>query len=327
MVATTPPISCGGAKTVSSPAPARSLPEKTELWAKTTESGRLWQLRLLRWLSLYAPDILLDKLLWLIALGFSLNKRRTATMGSILYLRRIFGREPNWLERQRHACEFAHVVRDRVRFLSGGTDSFEIKASGQERIAELCCSGRGAVLLGAHFGSFEALRAFDRHLPGLVVRYLMFPDHAPHTTALLRELNPQVAERVISLKNGQHAMLEVYEALNRGEFVAFLGDRLPSPTIRSKLSLPFLGSAIDLPASPYIAALAAKVPLIICTAPRLGKNRYAIGFEEIYDGRPVARCERSEKAGEMARRFTLHLEEMCRRYPYNWFNFFDIWQR
>ena len=192
-------------------------------------------------------------------------------------------------------------------------------------IEELHASGRGAVLLGSHFGSFEALRAFDRALPGLRVRYLMFPDHSPTSTAMMSELNAEVASRVISLADGKLAMMETVEALSQGDFVAFLGDRLPNPTIRSQISVPFLGASIKLPTSPYIVAMIARVPLILCAAPRLGSSHYAIEFSMLYDGAPVQRSERSDHIARLAKSYVVELEDMCRGNPYNWFNFFDIW--
>jgi len=279
----------------------------------------------MRWLALRGPAIVVDPLLWLISLSYAMNKQRSATQGSILYLKRIFGREPTLRERHRHARTFAHVFLDRVRLLADGVDGFEISAKGQHLIGDLFREGRGAILLGAHFGSFEALRAFDRQLPGLSVRYLMFPDHAQNSTELLREINPEVADKVISLANGLNAMIEVHEALERGEFVAFLGDRMPNREIRAKVAVPFFGEPIEVPSSPYVAALAAKVPLILCVAPRLGKDLYAVEFSMFYDGAAVPRAERQPIIEGLARRYVETLEIMCRRYPYNWFNFFDFW--
>lgn len=296
-------------------------------WSGSEESGSRWQLRLMRFWALHAPGLLVDLSLWLISLVYAVNTRRSATQGSILYLRRVLKREPTLRDRHRHARTFAHVFLDRVRFLARGVEGFSITSQGEHLISELHAQGRCAVLLGAHFGSFEALRAFDRSLPDLRVRYLMFSDHTSQSTELLRELNPEVAGKVISLTDGKMAMLEVYEALDAGCFVAFLGDRIPVAAARAKVCPPFLGDPMDVPTSPYVAAIAAKVPLILCFAPRVGKDRYAVDFQLLYDGAPVPRGERAARIAALAGRYVSVLEAMCRRYPYNWFNFFDVWSR
>ena len=294
-------------------------------WALEIESGSTWQLRLMRWLALHAPYALTTVLLWSISLVYAIQTSRPSTRASRIYLQRILKKAPGLRERHNHALTFAHVFLDRVRLLSKGPDDFQIDAEGQELIKRQLDTGRGGVLLGAHFGSFEAMRAFDSTLPELHVRYLMFPDHAPTSTALLNELNTEMASRVISLANGPQAMLDVYEALDKGEFVAFLGDRQPGKSPRSQLAVPFLGGSINLPTSPYIAAIVARVPLFLCAAPRLGKNRYAISFYELYDGSPIPRADRKVKISALAHAFASRLEGLCHRYPYNWFNFYDIW--
>ncbi|MEM8818008.1 MAG: hypothetical protein AAGE90_00565 [Pseudomonadota bacterium] len=301
------------------------MPDGSPHWAEAREAGAGWQLRLMRWTALRLPPIVVDPLLWLVAFAFSINPRRPANAASIDYLTRMHRRRPTLVERHRHALTFAHMFHERVRLLATGTEGFTITAQGSETVIDLVGEGKGGVLLGAHFGSFEALRAFDRKLPGLNVRYLMYPDHAEHSTKLLRELNPEVADRVISLVDGPQAMMEVFEALDRGQFVAFLGDRLPRRDLRGTLSVPFLRGQIDIPTSPYIAAIAAQVPLILCLAPRLGKDRYDLSFIELYDGAPVARRKRDATIKALGHRYAKALEDMCRRHPDNWFNFFDIW--
>lgn len=299
--------------------------EATAEWARERESGSARQLRLMRWLALNAPAMLTEALIWSISLIYALQTKRPSTHASARYLERVLDRKPGLRERHRHARTFAQVFLDRVKFLTSGVDEFQIDVSGQQLIERQHASGRGGVLLGAHLGSFEALRSFDDTLPGLRVRYLMFPEHAPASTALLNELNADTANQVISLADGPQAMLEVYEALNNGEFIAFLGDRLPNPSTRSQLEIPFLGGSINLPTSPYIAAIAAGVPLFLCVAPRLGKKHYGIEFSELYDGTPVARAERRTQIAALANAYARYLESLCHRHPYNWFNFFNIW--
>jgi predicted LPLAT superfamily acyltransferase len=120
-------------------------------------------------------------------------------------------------------------------------------------------------------------------------------------------------------------MLAIREALDARDFVAFLGDRMPIRNSRAEVAVPFFGKPMRVPLSPYLSAILAGVPLILCFAPRVGRKTYEIEMFEIYDGAPVARGERDETCRKLAGVYVARLEEMCRRYPYNWFNFFDIW--
>ncbi|MEM0945050.1 MAG: hypothetical protein AAGI70_14010 [Pseudomonadota bacterium] len=295
-------------------------------WIRQEEAGSIHLIRLMRWLALNAPGAVTDPVISGIATWYSTWPGFPAAQASRRFLTHVLGREPRWSERHRHIETFAHVILERVHLLSDGVDRFRVEATGQETIADLHQLGRGGVLLGAHYGSFEALRAFDRSLPGLKVRYLMYPDNAGKTNQVLGELNPDLASRVISLAHGPDAMLAVFEVLERGEFVGFLGDRVPSAQAKARVRVRFLDRWIEVPNSPYIAAMAAGVPLILCFAPRLGRHHYAAEFSMLYDGTPVPRRARDAKVAELAQAYATALELHCRRDPYNWFNFFDIWR-
>lgn len=296
-------------------------------WTKARESGSLWQLKFMRLLASRPPSLIYVPLLWGIALVFAIDKRRLSTRASIAFLTRILGRAPTLLERMRHARTFSHAFFDRVRLLGRGVEQFTVSTRGAEPIQDLVNQGKGAVLLGAHYGSFEALRALDRELPGLSVRYMMFTQHASKSTGILEGINPDVSEKIIALENGPMAMIQVSDALSRGEFVAILGDRLPDATVRAKQDVSFLGDDIEVPLSPYLTAMAARVPIILSFARWESRDHYAAEFTQFYDGEPVPRPERAEAAAHMAQDYAKALEGWCRVDPYNWFNFFDIWRR
>lgn len=296
-------------------------------WARRREpAAPAAGLRALRWTALRLPERASAALVWAITLGFAAWPGRAENRASRAYLQRLHGRPARFSEVHGQAYRFGLVMRDRVRFLAGGTAGFRIKAEGEAAVAEALAAGRGAVLLGAHLGSFEALRAFDRTLPGLRLRYMMHGEAARGTTEAYAALNPEVEARVISLSDGPGAMVAAQEALSAGEFVAFLGDRAPYAGERGLIPVPFLGKPMPVPASPYLTAMAAGVPLILCFAPLIGRDRYALQFQRIYDGAPVARSDRAAEAERLARLYAAALEEICRRHPDNWFNFHDVWR-
>lgn len=87
---------------------------------------------------------------------------RTARRASRDWLTRFHGRPARLGEIYRHILCFAQVTLDRLFFARGAIDDFEIVRHGNHHLEELARSGQGAVLLGAHLGSFEAMRAAAR---------------------------------------------------------------------------------------------------------------------------------------------------------------------
>jgi predicted LPLAT superfamily acyltransferase len=296
-------------------------------WVAERERGNPHLLRVMSWIAKVAPGFVTDPLIWLISLYFTIFPSKTSAAASTAYLGKVLGRPAGFSERHRHVRMFAQVILDRVHLLGSGVLKFDVRSRNHELIETRHLEGRGGVLLSAHFGSFEVLRAFERTLPGLDVRYLMFPDNAQNSGQILNQLNPEVAAKVISLSDGHAAMLEVREALEANVFVAFLGDRMPVRSPQAEVAVEFFGDQVHVPVSPYLSAILAGVPLILCFAPRVGRKTYEIEMFEIYDGAPVPRGQRDKKCHELAQAYADYLEKMCRRYPYNWFNFYDFWSR
>lgn len=297
-------------------------------WRRQPERGSLLGIRLMRWLAIRLPAGLLDPLVYGLALYFTLFQGQRSRAGSEAYFRRLQGHPARFVDRFRQTLAFAHVALDRARLLGGGAAPFKVAATGHHLIERHMQEGRGGVLLGAHFGSFEMLRAFDRTLPGLTVRYMMYQEHAANITRMLEILNPSVAAQVIPVEDGQAAILAAGDAIAAGHFVAFLGDRMPETSDggdRGSVTVAFLGAPMPLPRAPYLLAMVARAPLILCFAPRTGARRYEITFSEIYDGAAVPRSERDATCQALAEAYTDALGDQCRRHPYNWFNFFDVW--
>ncbi len=294
-------------------------------WRRQAERSNVYMLRFMRWFAQWAPGWLASALIWCIATYYMFHPARETILASRQYLARALEHPPGWWDTHFHFRVFAHFILERVLLISRGASGFDLRPTGEKIIARHHAAGTGAVLLGAHLGSFECLRAFGRELPGLSVRHMMYPDNAEVTTQLLDELDPELAAQVIPLSDGRTAMLAACESLEMGHFVAFLGDRMPRGDMRNQIEATFFGAPLRLPTSPYLAAMIAGVPLILCFAPRLGRLRYEIVFEEIYDGRPVPRAQRADKCAELAQIYANRMETLCRRHPYNWFNFYDVW--
>ena len=89
-------------------------------------------------------------------------------------------------------------------------------------------SGRGVLLLGAHLGSFEVMRCRAKEFD-VPINVVVDFTNAERVNSVLRSLAPDIDTRLISIGTDTvTAMLEIKAAIDRGELVAILGDRLPS---------------------------------------------------------------------------------------------------
>ncbi|MBR0567185.1 acyl-CoA synthetase [Azoarcus sp. L1K30] len=238
------------------------------------------------------------------------------------YLPRALDRRPRIGDGYRQIFSFAATIHDRVYLLKDRFDLFDIRVEGEALIREQVASGRGALLFGAHVGSFEVIRAVGRTQPGLKVVLAMFEDNARRINALLAALNPSARPEVIALGK-LDAMLRVRARLEEGALVGVLADRGLGDEAR--VPIPVLGTTANLPLGPFRMAAMLGARIIFMAGLYHGGNRYTIRFEPIADFSQIGRRERDAAIAAAMRDYAAALERCCRDAPSNWFNFFDFW--
>ncbi|CAL92875.1 acyl-CoA synthetase [Azoarcus olearius] len=290
-------------------------------WAQRPERSNMLLLRVMAWISLRLGRPAGRLVLHLITTYFVLFTP-SARRASRAYLGRALGRPARLADGYRHVHCFASTIHDRLYLLKDRFDLFDIRIEGEALIEEVVASGRGALLFGAHLGSFEVIRAVGRHQPDLRIALAMYEDNARRINTLLAAINPAARPEVIALGR-LDAMLKVRARLAQGALVGVLADR--SLESEDRVSLPLLGSPAALPAGPFRMAAMLEARVVFMAGLYHGGNRYTIRFLPIADFAGVARDGREAAIAAAMRRYADALETCCREAPSNWFNFFDFW--
>ncbi|MBL8539269.1 MAG: acyl-CoA synthetase [Betaproteobacteria bacterium] len=290
-------------------------------WTRRRERGSGALLRAMIALSLRCGRRPTRVILYAIALYFFLFAPR-ARRSSRGYLRRALGRRPAARDRFRQVLYFATTIHDRVFLLNDRFHEFDISIEGEPLLREAIRAGRGGVLLGAHLGSFEVMRALGRHRAGLAVVMAMYEENARQLNAALAAICPDSPPEIEPLGD-IGSMLRIGERLDEGAFVGFLADRtLAEEPVRR---VPFLGAPADFPLGPMRAAAILRRPVIFMAGLYRGGNRYHLVFEAVADFSAVSRAERDACVAAAVDRYVGLLEKYCRLDPYDWFNFFEFW--
>jgi predicted LPLAT superfamily acyltransferase len=291
-------------------------------WRRAPEVGTVLGIRLVVALATMLGRRIASAFLWVLALWYALTSTRTRR-ASRAYLSRV-GEPATFGSVVRHVHTFARVALDRLFFLRGRTRGFEISTHGDERLLELTARGAGAILLGSHVGSFEAMRAVG-HDQGMRLSIVVDRRSAERLDRVLRELSPNAAVGVIPVDPGGVATaLLVRDAIRRGELVGILADRTV-PEEQRNVTVDFLGGRAELPAGPYLLAHALRCPVLTVFGLFSAPNRYALYCEPFSDVVTLDRDARDESLRMFAQRYAARLEQAVKRAPYNWFNFYDFW--
>src|SRR5713226_4369012 len=189
-------------------------------WATLPERGTPALLSLIAWIAVHIGRWAATLLLYPITLYFVISAH-AARRVSYEYLKRVRGRRPYWWHVFRHFHCFAATILDRVYLLRGEFEHFDVTLHEKEILHRQIESGKGCILLGSHFGSFEVLRTLGVTQQDFPLKVLMDIAHNQNITRFLDALNPEIANTVI-VSDRADASLRVKEALDAGFLIGTL---------------------------------------------------------------------------------------------------------
>jgi len=216
-------------------------------------------------------------------------------------------------------------VLDRMIVWSGDTELIQIDYRGTEILLELSQQRRGALLLGCHLGSWDLLRLVAEQT-NITLNVLIFTANAVRINEFFERMHPQLKLRMIPFELGSiRWVFEVKAAIERGELVGVLGDRVWETERERSVPVTFLGRRARFPLGPFLLQAVIGCPMILTGCFRTDAGRYrAVAVPFAREG-IIRRTERRKYAEELAQRYAHELEQWCVRAPYQWFNFFEFW--
>ena len=292
-------------------------------WTMHRERGSIALLRIMAFVSMHLGRTLSRIPLYGIAIYFFLFAPG-ARRHSRRYLRLALGRRPGARDRFRQILSFATTIHDRVYLINEQFGIFNITLEGETQILALVDKGRGALLMGAHMGSFEVMHSLGRRRHGLKVAMAMYEENARKINAILAAINPHLESDIVSLGRID-AMLNIAERLDHGAFVGVLGDRTLGGEPVQAVTL--LGERAYLPTGPMRAAAILRCPVFFMAGLYRGKNHYHVVFEPVADFSSTPAAPRHFAVRSAIDRYAALLDQYCRSDPYNWFNFHDFWRK
>ncbi|RZI43904.1 glycosyltransferase family 2 protein [Herbaspirillum sp. HC18] len=298
-------------------------------WSRRTERGSTWGIQFTlatyRILGDTAARILLRPIVaWFFLTG------RSARNASRSYLARLHahtGRSPSptWHNSYRHMLAFADSAVDKLAAWTGNISPSDVEFHNRSEFDRLLASGRGAVLLGAHLGNLEMLRALA-NINGIVkINAVVYTEHARKFVSALSATDPRFQVNLLHIpRMGPDTAIALQDKINRGEMLVIVGDRTPPADNGRVVQADFLGRPALFPQGPFILAALLECPvyLFFCTRELGG---YQIHFEPFAEQVELPRTRRNEAIAEYAQRYANRLASLCERAPFQWFNFFDFW--
>jgi predicted LPLAT superfamily acyltransferase len=302
-------------------------------WSGIAERGTFGALQFIRWVyrTLGRPGTI--AFLTPVVAYFFVTGRATRR-ASLDYLRTLWaspgGREalgsrPTARHVFRHIREFAVQVLDRMIVWSGDTETIHVDYDGTEILRDFSQQRRGAILLGSHVGSYDLLRAVAERT-NVTLNVLIFTANAARINEFFERMHPNLKLRMIPFELGSiRWVFELKAAIERGELVGVLGDRVWESDRERSVPVTFLGRRARFPLGPFLLQGVLGCPIVLTGCFRTAGGRYRAVAIPFAPAGVVPRSERRKQAEELAQRYAGVLEQWCLRTPYQWFNFFEFW--
>lgn len=251
---------------------------------------------------------------------------------SLIYLRRardagLIAGHVGWVLSFRHFFAFAAAALDRLAAWTGNYQPADIEDLDKANFAEAKQAEKGAVLLTAHYGNPEVVRAIANLNNRLRLIVLVHTAHAEAYTGLVNAMSGSSTIRVLQVSQiGPDTAIILQNAIDNGEWIVVSADRVPVSGKASRVSWAnFLGERAPFPQGPHILAgiLRCPVHVLFCVRTR---GRYRVLFEPFADRIELPRANRERAIQASVERFAARLETHLRVAPLQWFNFFDFWR-
>lgn len=221
-----------------------------------------------------------------------------------------------WMTYKNH-CEFAQVVIDRFAMYAGKKFSFDI--DGYDIFDTLSKQSSGFIQLSSHIGNYEiagySLVAKDKRFNAMV-----FGGEKESVMKNRSKMFDSNNIRMIAMQTDMSHLFVVDEALTNGEIISMPADRVFGSQKAFELS--FFDRKAKFPQGPFILAALRNVPMLFVSVMKTGLKRYSITVRKIetdLEGNSRLRAK------NYALSYVSYLEETVRKYPTQWYNYFDFW--
>ena len=216
---------------------------------------------------------------------------------------------------------FGQVIIDKVVILAGFKHKLSFNIEGKEYLLQM---RNGGILISGHIGNWEVGgQVLDFH--GKKINILAFDSERQVIKEYMSKLLTNRNVSFISIGNDFSHLLEIKQALANKEIIAMHGDRFISGN--KTIMIDFLGKPAKFPIGPWLLASRFNVPVSYVFAVKETSKQYrfyATPIKIVPHTKNTLHCE--ELLTNSMKEYVIELEKTVRKYPLQWYNYYDFWK-
>ncbi|MBQ0016648.1 MAG: lipid A biosynthesis (KDO)2-(lauroyl)-lipid IVA acyltransferase [Bacteroidales bacterium] len=218
----------------------------------------------------------------------------------------------------RNHFAFGQVIID--RFAAYGGMKFNLEISGYDLFNNAIEGDKGVLMLSSHVGNYElaGYMLVSRKKKFYAVLY------DGDTNVVMQNRQRILSQNnicLVPLKEDMSHLFTINAALDTGDIVSIPADRVlgSSKTVECE----FMGSKAVFPLGPFKLATHKNVPVFAVFVLRSSPQTYKVYIKQIS---VLSNKSNNERCFLMAQKYASELESVVKKYPYQWFNYYDFWQ-
>lgn len=213
---------------------------------------------------------------------------------------------------------FGQTIIDKIAISSGLRNKFTYEFDGIDILKRLLKNKKGGILISAHIGNFEIAEHFFSEIDEFSQINLVTTDNEHDAIKeYIESISSKSKVKLILIKEDLSHIFEINSALSKNELICFTGDRYFEGI--KILSEELLGKEAHFPAGPFLLGARLKVPVVFVYVMKESTKHYHLYTRE------ANFKNRNEK--DLLKRYTESIEWILKKYPYQWFNYFDFWAK
>lgn len=216
---------------------------------------------------------------------------------------------------------FGQCLVDRAAAgISGG---FSFAENFRDRLSFAAEEGRGVILLAGHTGCWQLSPTALAEHAGTRVTVLAHTEDGDVDRHAHEHAGTRPPYETLYSREGVGTSVALLNRLREGELLCIMGDRVEGDA-EPAVTVSFFGSPVAMPCAAYRLASASGAPLVFTFAVRTGAMQGTLRIAEVLRI-PAGLGKNPENYQPYAQRFASELERFTREYPYQFFNFYDLW--
>lgn len=288
-------------------------------WSGKTD-GQPWMQRSLIAMFRVLPLWLLYGVMALVVPFYMLfNKKGYQVMYHFFRERMGYGRWKSFWSVYANHFRFGQIILDRFGVYAG--KKYRFWTEGQELMDELETHPEGFVLLSSHVGNYE-IAGYSLKPKSKKFNALIFAGETATVMENRQRILSQNNMSMIPVKEDLSHLFALNAALDNGEMVSMPADRIFGS--QKSVECQFFGAKANFPLGAFAMAVQKEVPVLAVFVMKEGMKKYHAYVKEIACDRQASR---REQMAQLAQSFASCLEAIVRRYPTQWFNYFDFWEQ